>query len=71
MTRAGAKAKVGTKAIEIFQIHFQGDQLHALDPAFSAYDNSDVYDERLEFGVFETLALRPALQKQQAWGAVS
>lgn len=71
MTRAGAKAKVGTKAIEIFQIHFQGDQLHALDPAFSAYDNSDVYDERLEFGVFETLALRPALQKHQAWGAVS
>lgn len=71
MTRAGTKDKAKVKAVEIFQIHFQGDQLHALDPAFIAYDNSDVYDERLEFGVFETLALRPELQKYQAWGAVS
>ena len=57
--------------VQVFQIHFKGDQIHALDPAFKAFDNANVDDERLEFGVFERLASKTAVQKLQAWGAVS
>ncbi|PUE48072.1 hypothetical protein B9Z47_09570 [Limnohabitans sp. 2KL-1] len=61
----------GAQGVQVFQIYFKNDQLQKLDPSFIAYDNRQVDDERLEFGVFERLAQRADVKQLQAWGAVS
>lgn len=60
-----------TPAIKVFQIHFQADQLAALDPAFVPYDNSAENDPVLEFGVFRRVLNEGLADGADLWGAVS
>jgi hypothetical protein len=57
--------------VQIFQIFYRADQQQALEPVFVPYDNSGVKDERLEFGVFESLSKSSQTRRLSLWGAVS
>lgn len=59
------------KDICVFQIYYEAWQQQLLDPAFAAFDNTQIKSELMEFEVFERLFSSTAVKSANLWGAVS
>jgi hypothetical protein len=70
-TKAANEPTLSSPSVQIFQIHYKGDQKEHLDPAFTEFDNKKGEAETHEFAVFEALTKTKQAKEADYWGAVS